>query len=115
MSSTRTLMKALVAGLDAVDPETLDTYISIAARRVDAAEFGVVYEDAVALYAGHLYQRKNRTQYSHGVGALTSKSTGPLSESYGSGAQGDEDFKTTPAGVDYIALRNTHVMGIRMV
>jgi len=107
-------MRDLIPGLDSVLDATLDRYIVLATARITADEWGPVWEQAVALLAGHLYQRTLRTP-GGGPGGITSKSTGPLSEGYGGASGGGDDLATTPAGLDFVALRRTHVCGPRVI
>ena len=109
---TVAMTRMLVAGLqDATDPQ-IQTAIEVALTRLHPQEWGVLYAQAVAYMAGHVLLRAG-VAGSVGAGAVTSKGTGGLSESYAPGS--DADMGTTSAGVDYLALRKRAIMPARIV
>jgi hypothetical protein len=68
-----------------------DYYISDAEEQLDEAVYGDKYARAVALLAMHLYEKDQSAEAS---GAVTSRTEGGLSKSYGGGESNDDWMST---------------------
>lgn len=80
-------------------------YITAAREELNACMYGANYEKAVAYLAAHTMTLALDPMRSGGAaGAVTSKSEGQLSISYGAGAAGGTDWGQTSYGMALIRL-----------
>lgn len=114
---TPAMVRTLVGGTaDWTDAE-IQPALDVALQAQNPEAWGACYPRAVALYAGHILQRSGATKggEEQGAGAVTGRSTGGRSESYGSLSGADAVLGTTQAGVDFIALRRSCIMAARTI
>ncbi len=118
--ATRDTMRLLVVGAEAQTDDVLDGYLALAAVRLDVTEWGTAYTQATALLAGHLMQRVLGTGAGAGSvapGNIMSEKAGGLARSYGSvaGSTSDAALLTTQAGAEFVALRDSTILGARVL
>ena len=106
--------------LAAIAPEVasdarVETFIQLAADRMDAATWGNCYPQGVAYLVAHMLTMANRAA-SEGTsggspGPVTSRGAGDLSIGYGtvggSYSGSDGDYTQTSYGIQYLSLRDT--------
>ena len=112
------LVRALVSGLADVADSDITTAWDIATTRVHPAEWGALYQQAVAYMTGHILLRagQHESGQRQGAGGIASESAGGWSRSYGgNSSSANAEMATTQAGSDYLALRRRAIMGARVI
>lgn len=116
MSVTATDVKTLGGtAFASLSDETVNTWISLALRRLSESVFGDDYDDAVTFWTLHQLAQSSVMSGSAGGagGSVTSMSVGSVSVSYGSVANSNEsNFSSTSWGRLFLDIANTHAPGI---
>jgi hypothetical protein len=120
--ATLDVFKLLVPETAGVADATLSQFLSLAALRMTAAEWGAVYEQAVCYLAGHILtlspSNPRRAGGSTHAGPVSSESAGGVSRSYGSISTKTTEESTlamTDAGRAFLELRAQNVIGMQII
>jgi hypothetical protein len=113
MPVTPTSFKELFPEFTSIADARVTSFLNQAARRMDAASFGALYDDAQSYLTAHLLTIAKRNEAGFAAGAsgpLTSVTVGPLSKTFSAGgsrggAASGDGFEATPYGVEYLALQ----------
>ena len=110
MSSSE-VFDAIVPRL-ALDPRA-DLFLQMAGQSLNAAAFGLLYEQAACYLAAHMIASAPRDEVALGAGPVTSEGAGDLSVGYGtfpaSGklSIGDAELAQTAYGRAFLRIRNS--------
>ena len=120
--ATLDTFKLLVAETAGVADGTLSQFLALAALRLDATQWGGVYEQGVCYLAGHLLclspSNPRRPSSSTHAGGVTGESAGGLSRSYGAlttRTTEEAALALTDPGREFLALRSQTVIGAQII
>lgn len=120
--ATLDTFKLLVAETKDVADATLTQFLTLAARRLTAEQWGPVYEDACCYLAGHLLCLSRHGagggRAASGAGGIAGESSNQLSRSYSTPTTRTTEeamLATTAPGRDFLALRAQTVVGPQIV
>jgi len=113
------VLKEIAPEYATIDPARLNTFIGFAENQVSEIVFGLDHELAVAYLAAHmlaLSTRNTNIGIDGQVGNVTSKKEGDLALGYAlpsALANKDGTLLTTSYGIEFMRLRDMHVIGLR--
>ncbi len=120
MTTTRDLLRILCPDVAGETDDRIDTFLTVAAVRLDAPCFGALFEQATIYLAAHLLLRNpaggtgGAAVGGLGGGPVSSRKTGDEAISFGSPAAatgsvalGDADLLETHYGKQFLAIRDT--------
>ena len=86
----------------------IDLFVEIAASRLSPTIFGTQYRYAVALFAAHMLEMRDRGEEGAGATPVTSERAGEVARSYAAPKEGQvEDLDLTTYGRQYKSLRDS--------
>lgn len=111
MSSSLTLLRTLGPELASVDDATANTFLGLAAQRLDVETWGELYQQGAVYLALHLLTLRARTAAaaagSAGSGPVVRAKAGDVEVGFGAAVgvlSRDALYSTTPYGIEFLAL-----------